>query len=252
MDQKSLINVKNASKQFKDNNGIVNKLFNELSFDIKENEFTSIIATTGVGKSTLLKVIAGLESLSEGTLEVNTTEKVVYIPSKPSSFPWMNVIENIKSVIPDSDVDINSIIKSVGLEGYENHNPDNRSFGFRFRISLARALACKPSVILLDEPFNEFSPESRKEIYELLHKIHSGTKISFVLSTTNISEALFLSDKIILLKGKPAVCADMVNCNFGSDKNLTLLTKPEFTDFRKRIEKVLVEDSETGFNEFKV
>lgn len=251
MEKNTILQLKNASKLFKDNNGIINKLFEGISFDLNEKEFLSIVSASGTGKSTLLKVIGGLENLSDGELEIDTDKKIIYIPSKPSSLPWLNVIENIKSVMPDSPVDINKIIKMVGLEGYEAHMPDNRSFGFRFRISLARALACEPSVILLDEPFNELSVESKKEIYLLVNKIYYETGISFILSTTNITEALFLSDKVFLFKGKPSKLSEAVDTQFGKERNLSLLKSPEFIGLRKKIEEILTEDGESGFSEFK-
>lgn len=251
MEKNFVLQLIGASKLYTDNNGIINKLFEDISFGLEQNSFVSVVSASGTGKSTLLKIIGGLESLTKGELKINTQNKIIYIPSKPSSLPWLNVIENISSVMPDSAVNVEEIIKMVGLEGYETHMPDNRSFGFRFRISLARALACEPSVILLDEPFNELSPESKKEIYSLINKIHSETKISFILSTTNITEALFLSDEVFLFKGKPSRLSDSIKTDFGKDREISLLGTSEFINLRKKIEEILTGEDESGLSEFK-
>lgn len=240
MDEKILLRINSATKYYTDENGIINNLFENISFDINDNEFLSIVATSGLGKSTLLKVLAGLESLSEGNLEIDADRKIIYIPSNPSSLPNLNVLQNVKTVIQDSNIDLSKIIMTVGLEGYENHLPDNKEL--KFKISLARALANNPDLILLDDPFEEFPLENKSKIYELINNIYSEYNISFILATTNISEALFLSDKIILLNGKPAVFIASVKTNFSKIRNQSLKQSSNFIELRKKIEK-LVDDN---------
>lgn len=251
MEKNLILELNAASKLYKDDNGVINKLFENVSFSLEEKQFISLVATSGTGKSTLLKVIAGLEDLTDGKLIINTDKKIIYIPSKPSSLPWMNVIDNVKSVLPDSSIDVKEIIKMVGLEGYEEHMPDNRSFGFRLRISLARALACKPSVILLDEPFNELSSESKKELYELINKIFNEHNISFILSTTNISEALFLSNIVYLFDKKPAKIIKAIKADFQEKRDLSLFASSNFIELRKQIEEILTAGGNLGVSEFK-
>jgi len=230
-----------ASKLYTDNNGITNKLFENISFVLKENTFVSIISASGRGKSTLLKVIAGFDRLSSGELKTNTKKKIIYIPSKPSLLPGLNVIENICRVVPNSDADIAEIVKTVGLNGYETFRPDNRSFEIQLRISLARALASQPSVILLDEPFYELSPENKKEMYILINKIYATTKVSFILSTTNIAEAVFLSDEIFLFQGKPSRLNTSVKTGFDKNKKISLWGNSVFLKLQRKIEKILAE-----------
>ena len=98
---------------------------------------------------------------------------------------------------------IKSLIALVGLEGYESFYPNNKSYGFRFRIALARSLAHQPDVILLDEPFNQMDIKTKQEILLLIRDAHKTLKTTFLLANTNITEALFLSDDIYLMKKNP-------------------------------------------------
>ena len=147
--------VNSLSKDYTDSSGFTVHLLEGISFEIEKGSITSLLAPTGAGKSSLLRILSGLDTQTTGTVKVNSeNKKIVYIPSAPSSFPWYSVKENL-SLVSNDENKINSVIKDVGLEGYENHFPDNNSLGFRFRISLARALAAGADIIILDEPFNK-------------------------------------------------------------------------------------------------
>jgi NitT/TauT family transport system ATP-binding protein len=199
-----MIEVKNVTKVFPDELGINRVLLNDISFIVPDEQITSIITPEFAGKSTLLKIIAGLENPTNGSIMDNSGGSKVFIPSSPSSFPWLNVGQNImvgnKS---KSNVVKSEFINLVGLEGYENYRPHNSSIGFRFRISLARALAQRPALVLLDDPFKLMKQESRKELYFLVKEINKTTKTAFLFATSNVTEALILSDRIILMKKGP-------------------------------------------------
>ena len=102
-----------------------------------------------------------------------------------------------------SRVKLQELIDLTGLTGYEDHYPYNKSYGFRFRISLARAMAVSPQLIFLDDPFKLMDLEAKDEIFELIKKIASEKKIKFILASSNITEAALLSDKILLINNKP-------------------------------------------------
>lgn len=188
----------NITKTYSYKNGLNVKLLNDITFEIPSGEITSLLASSGSGKTTLLRIVCGLESSDS---KVNYGGKFAYIPSKPSSFPWLNVKENI--LFADESIDstiLKNLIHLVGLDGYENHYPDNKSFGFRFRISLARALASKPEFILLDEPFTEMDNRTKFEMLQLIVELNKEKKISILLATSNLSEALLISQNIVLMK----------------------------------------------------
>ncbi len=236
----SLLKIDKVSKTISDENGIKINLFRDISFEVNKSDFISILASSSTGKSTLLKIIANIEQPDEGNIVNLNNSKIVYIPSSPSSFPWMTVKENIK-IAAGNDANenhVNKCIKDVGLEGYENHIPNNASLGFRFRISLARALSVKPEIILLDDPFEKFDRETKFEIYSLLNELSCKEKYTFILSTTNITEALFLSDKIHILINRPAKLNKTINVDFHEIRTSDLVFSNNFIAKRIEIEKI--------------
>ncbi len=245
----NIIKAENLSKDFFGPAGTRIKILKDIFFSIDsdngENKIYSIVAPFGAGKSTLLKILSGIEKHDSGSFTINISDnkkmnRGVYIPSKPSSFPWFNVKENIefagKKFLKSSE-EIKELISLVGLNGYEDHSPDNRSLGFRFRIALARAMAVNPSIIFLDEPFNKMNQLTKKEIYELLLHLTHKISCSYLLASSNISEAILLSDKIFLMKKDPGEIFDSVEINFKSERNLSLIGNEEFLQYKRLIEK---------------
>ncbi len=213
-----LLEVKNLKMEFDLEASGKFQLFKDISFKIDENEsFLSILAPFRTGKSTLLKIIAGLEKPSGGEVYLNgeiygnPDGRIIYIPEKSSSLPWLNVAENISSCIhhtsfglSQNNAKVEEIIGSIGLNGYENHYPDNESTGFRFRISIGRALALNPALILIDDTIKGCDNLTKKELFDMLKDIAVRTGIKFIFSTADVSAAARLSDRIVIMKGHPA------------------------------------------------
>ena len=210
----SFLEIKNITKYFNGAAGSKQLILENLSFSISEEQnITSILIPFGGGKTTFLKILSGLDSDYRGDILLNGNKiknKFPFVPEKPASFPWLNVSGNIRSIIAmheklegSSRVKLQELIDLTGLTGYEDHYPYNKSYGFRFRISLARAMAVSPQLIFLDDPFKLMDLEAKDEIFELIKKIASEKKIKFILASSNITEAALLSDKILLINGKP-------------------------------------------------
>lgn len=230
-----MIEIKNLSKEFVDEYGVKNILFRNISFNIGYKEFASVIAPVGAGKSSLLKIIKGIEKNYNGSI-INDFQNLFLIPSKPASFPWLNVKENILFGLKSYDESkLKKIIEFVGLDGYELHIPNNKSYGFRLRILLAQALIRNSSLILLDEPFTIFDAQSREEILILVNKIKQEFEVSFLLATTNISDAIFLSDKIYLMKKNPGEIIKTIKTNFDGKKDFSIFNLAEFIKIREEI-----------------
>ena len=250
MNNKTL-NIENISKRYTDKVGYNINLLKDISLTINPNEFTTILAPVGSGKSSLLKIISDLDQPTEGIISVKFSN-IVFIPSKPSSFPWLNVRDNIKfSSKFDSDK-IQEIINLVELHGYEDHYPNNKSEGFRFRISLARALANDPNMIVIDEPFNNLNTSTRKEIYQLVRKVSKETNIPFLMGTTNITEAIFLSDKIYLMKKNPGEIIDQLNIDLPSDRKNEIMQTADFIKIRTTIENIFKEKTDRQLYNFSI
>jgi len=241
----SIIEVKNLKKEFDHGPAGKTLVIGDISFRMEGNEpFLALLAPFGSGKSTLLKIIAGIMDAGSGEVLLNgkklseAGEKIVYIPEKPSSFPWLSVKENLLTgyealsyfkKVPKHGIE--EIIDLIGLRGYEDHFPENSSIGFRFRISLGRALILDPALILIDDTLRLTDAVTKKEIHGMLRDISGRTGIQFFLATTDISEAISLSDRILVMKKKPAEIAGEFIVGQRRDKN-------ELLDLIKSIEEL--------------
>lgn len=223
------------------------KVLQDINFEIKASEscITTVLAPFGSGKSTLLKIISGVVKPTAGKIFLNGSQidyqktKIPFVPEVPSSFPWLNVYQNIRFEL---DLETNNIrnigelISLVGLTGYEDHYPHDKSLGFRFRISLARALAINPTFILIDDSFKNIKNESKEELYELLVKVKDAAKQNFILATTNVVEAIQLSDEIHLMSKVPAKIFRIIKVDKGNTALLKDQDEEKFTLLKTKIE----------------
>ncbi|MCX8152560.1 MAG: ABC transporter ATP-binding protein [Archaeoglobaceae archaeon] len=212
--------VKNLYKRF----GEV-LVLDGISFTVKEGEFVSILGPSGCGKTTLLRIIAGLEDY-EG--EVLLENKLVNSPGQDrvmvfqdyALFPWKTVFENIsfglevkkfpKKVIKERT---EKILKLVGLQGFENFYPHEISGGMKQRVALARAIICEPRILLMDEPLSALDAQTRNYMQEELIRIWKEINCTILYVTHSIEEAIFLSDRIVVLTKRPAKVKKIVNVN---------------------------------------
>jgi NitT/TauT family transport system ATP-binding protein len=208
----SKLELKNIRKEFDLGTSGKFLLFEDLSFEFADEEkFLAVLSPFGSGKTTLLNIIAGLEPPTRGEVLLNGKNytypdgQIVLIPEKPSSFPWLSVKENISLISRKTNTD--EIINITGLEGYENHYPDNQSSGFRFRIAIGRAVSLNPAFILLDNSLKMVDHLTRIELFEMLKNIAEKMGIKFLMATTNISEAVQLGDRVLVMKNKPSSVA---------------------------------------------
>ncbi len=260
----NILELRSVTKVFSDNYGTKKKVLEEISFNIPADspKITSILASFGGGKSTLLKLIAGIEKTDSGEVILNGGKylqpngKIVLIPEKSASLPWLNVIKNIELAAGletcgkrEISYEINDLIRLVGLSGYENHYPHNKSFGFRFRISLARALLFSPVVLLLDDCFKKMDQTTREEIYSLVYEISIKTGIHFLIATTNVSEALRLSGRILMMSKDPAKIYKEIEV---PEELISDYKSEKFTEYRKKIESAFNNENQPGIINFSI
>ncbi|HXY82665.1 MAG TPA: ABC transporter ATP-binding protein [Candidatus Saccharimonadales bacterium] len=189
----------------------------EVTFDVDRGEFVCIVGPSGCGKSTLLKIMAGLDAPSSG--EVRFKGGVVQEPDSKISmvfqafglFPWRTVLENVEYGLEMQKApkgrrrDISKrYLEMVGLSGYEHMYPKQLSGGMKQRVGIARALAVDPEVVLMDEAFSAIDEVTAEVLREEVTTIHKQTGKTFVLVTHNLSEALELADKVVVLSSRPA------------------------------------------------
>ncbi|CEJ75318.1 ABC transporter spermidine/putrescine ATP-binding protein [[Clostridium] sordellii] len=210
----NIIELRNLSKRYDDN-----QVLDNLSLDIKKNEFLTLLGPSGCGKTTTLKIIAGFEYADEGKVlfeEKDITDIPPYerqintVFQKYALFPHMNIYENIAfglkiKKMPKDEIDkkVKEMLKLVALEGFENRQVESLSGGQQQRVAIARALVNEPKVLLLDEPLGALDLKLRKEMQMELKKIQKKLGITFIFVTHDQEEALTMSDKIIVMnKGK--------------------------------------------------
>ena len=184
------------------------------------------------------------------------TGKIVLIPEKSATLPWLNVRQNIelagrletcgKNI---ENRDIEDLISLVGLSGYENHFPQNDSFGFRFRISLARALLFNPVVLLLDDCFKKMDSATREEIYNLVYDISKKVNPYFILATTNVLEAIRLSGRIFLMSKNPGRIYNDIKI---SGEFIHNYRNEEFSGYRNLIEDAYNKENQLGTMNFSI
>lgn len=222
-----MISVDRVSKVYED--GTV--ALKDVSFEVEKGESCSIIGPSGCGKSTLLFIISGLLKATSG--EVRIEGRKIDCPSKDVSlvlqdyglFPWMNVYENVafglrvrKVKKDDEKVIVNRTLDELGIKNFEKHYPKQLSGGIRQRVAIARALATNPRILLMDEPFSSLDALNREKMQNLLLEIWKKSRITFVLVTHSIEEAVFLSRKIVVLSPRPGTVKKIIENNSAGEE----------------------------------
>lgn len=184
-------------------------------FSIKKGEFVSIVGASGSGKSTIFRLIAGLEEQSSGTISLNgeKTEKrlgkVGYMPQQDLLMPWRTIRQNaalpleLQKKTNTNNEKVDKLLEDFGLKGYENKYPNELSGGMRQRVSFLRATLSGSNVLLLDEPFSALDAMTRLYMQEWLLQQWEKQGATILFITHDISEALFLSDRILMITETP-------------------------------------------------
>lgn len=211
---KNILSIQHVKKDFQIGNERV-EVLKDVNLDIKEGEFVSIVGASGCGKSTLLKLILSLEDTTGGEILIDgekvdsPSEKCNMIFQEARLFPWLSVEQNIAFTMPkeiskqEQKKMVAEHIELVGLSGFEKATPSQLSGGMQQRVSIARALATKPEILLLDEPFGALDAFTRINMQEETLRIWEQEKTTMLLVTHDIDEAIYLSDRIIVLSSKP-------------------------------------------------
>ncbi|MFC5466946.1 ABC transporter ATP-binding protein [Lederbergia graminis] len=195
-----MLAVQNITRTF--NEGKVG--FKNLTFSIQKGEIIGVLGTSGCGKSTLLRVLSGLDQQFEGQYSLGD-KSVGMMFQEPRLMPWLSVINNITfgAETEKQKLLANELIELVGLSGFERNFPKDLSGGMAQRTAIARSLITEPDVLLLDEPFSALDAFTKMQLQDLLLSIWEERKTTMVLVTHDIDEALYLCDRIIILRGQP-------------------------------------------------
>lgn len=250
----NIVEIKHLTKNFIDKEKTV-KALDDINLEIGEGSFVSIIGGSGCGKSTMLRIIGGLETEYEG--EVFVDGERVTAPSRDKGFifqdhrllPWLTVKENIRFSLPDSQKKNDELIKEylslVGLSDFENAYPKQLSGGMAQRVAIARALANKPKILLLDEPFGALDAITKVNLQEELLKIWKKENITMIIVTHDIDEAVYLGQKVVVMTPRPGRIKDIHTINLGT---VRVRTGELFTAARDKIYKEFFKESELPFS----
>lgn len=211
-------------------------------------EFRVLLGPSGCGKSTILRLIAGLDFPTSGEVKVNG--KRVEGPGKErgmvfqkyTSFPWLTVADNIAYGMKINGVPaeerretVAKLVKAVGLSGFEHSYPASLSGGMQQRVAIARTLAVKPEVILMDEPFGALDAQTRGDMQELLLKMweESGNTVLFV--THDVEEAIYLADRVFILSSHPGTIVEDLPVPFSRPRDPAIRQRPEFQELQQHV-----------------
>ena len=234
------LKVKNIRKDFGDL-----KVLDNINFEVEEDELICIVGPSGCGKTTLLRIIIGLEQPTAGSILIKdkplkqSVSDLGFVFQESALLPWRSALENVKFPLEIKGVEkekreeiAKKYLKLVGLEKFENSYPFELSGGMKQRASLARVLAKDPEILLMDEPFASVDAQTSNKLQEELVDLWQKTMKTIIFITHSIDEAVYLSDKILVLsKGPSVIKKTFINpLSRPRDKNSS-----EFIEFKKAI-----------------
>ena len=249
------LEASNVNKIYLDNKNQEIAALSNFTLSVKEQEFITIIGPSGCGKSSFLFLAAGLEPLTTGVLNFNG--KPVTGPDPLTSmvfqeyllFPWKTVQENIEfgpelRHIPKyqrRDIAV-KLINMVGLEGFENRFPNELSGGMQQRVSIARALANNPKLILMDEPFGALDALTRETLQIELLKIWQQAKCTVLFVTHSIPEAVYLADRVVVVSKRPGTVKEIVDIELARPREREMFISAMFIEYERYLKNLILEE----------
>ncbi|MBI3485713.1 ABC transporter ATP-binding protein [Candidatus Daviesbacteria bacterium] len=221
-----MLKIINLSKRFAVEDQEIRAL-DGLNLEVDNGEFCTIIGPSGCGKSTLLRIIAGLETKTTGELIWDNPPKLGYVFQNYALFPYLTVFENIEFGLKMEGVALHDrtkivleLIEEVGLTGFEDKHPKELSGGMKQRVGIARSLSIEPNVLLLDEPFSSVDEFTAESLRDLLLKLWHKRKITIIMVTHLIREALEMSDQIVVMTPRPGTVEKILENELKRPRNL--------------------------------
>jgi len=223
-----------------------------IRFGVRENEFLCIGGPSGCGKTTLLDVFAGILQPTRGRVLLDGVpadpkqHNISFVFQEPSTLPWLTVKDNIAIGLrikqrPKDEVEakLTDIIATVGLTGFEGYYPHQISGGMKQRVAIARALAPNPRVLLMDEPFGALDAQTRAQMQAHLLEIWRNVDVTILFITHDLDEAIFLADRIVVLKAHPGEVQEIIEVPVPRPRSLAQASSPEFLATRRRLDELI-------------
>lgn len=250
-DTKPIMEVIDLSSSYANGSGDLHVL-DSINFQVYSSEFVCVLGPSGSGKSTLLRVMGGLlppsagQVILEGRRLVGPPSGVGIVFQKANLMPWRTVLQNITLPLELQGVPVNEarrsaseLIELVGLKGFENSLPRDLSGGMAQRVAIARALVHDPDVLLLDEPFGALDAITRERMGEELLRIWGVRHKTVVMITHDISEAVFLADRVLVFSDRPARLILDLQVELGRPRRTEMRYTPEFGKLARRLREAI-------------
>ena len=240
----SSIAINDVNRIYTDSDGVKVEALKDIDLDIRPGEFISIIGPSGCGKTTLLRLIAGLDKPQSGELSIDgkritdVDPERGYVFQQGGLFPWLMVENNIayglkaRKIYKQKKNDIGKYISMVGLEGFERSYPHQISGGMAQRVAIARALINEPKALLLDEPMGALDSFTRSDLQDKLLELWQQNKTTMILVTHDIDEAIYLSDRIVIMTPRPGRISQIIDVDLPRPRHRGA---PDFLTMRRQI-----------------
>ena len=246
-----ILDVRKISKKYQHENGEVLAI-KDVSLSVKKGEFVSIIGPSGCGKSTILSVIAGLEEQTSGEIylegknikDINFSDSINsnigYMLQKDCLLEWKNILDNVlfgleikKIKTVENIIYAENLLKKYGLYEFKEKLPSQLSGGMRQRVALIRTLAIRPKVLLLDEAFSALDYQTRIKVTEDIYRILKKENITTIMVTHDITEAISMADRVIVLSKRPGTVKRICDIKFNIENRTPLSSRnlPEFSKY---------------------
>jgi NitT/TauT family transport system ATP-binding protein len=255
--KKGLVEFRNVTKRFGAKDVIV-----DCSFEVAPRQFTALIGPSGCGKTTIIDLIAGYEEPSRGTVLLDgatvkgpSSERLVVF-QETALFPWKSTLANVmfgplnrNAPRRETELQARAILRKLGLADFETKFPHQLSGGMQRRAELARALINSPTVMLLDEPFRGLDAMTRELMQEYLLRLFEEAPLTTVFVTSEIEEAIFLADRILVLSNAPASIKSVVEIDLPRPRDLKVLSSSRFGEIHGAILDVLLKEAKKTFSD---
>ena len=251
------LSIDNVSLRFPKPDGGEFTALENVSLEVKDQEFAVIVGPSGCGKSSLLYLTAGLNTPSDG--EIRVADQLVTGPGADRGmvfqsytlFPWLTVAQNIefglkrkKMPAAERQEVVKYYLNEVGLTGFADSFPAQLSGGMKQRVAIARALANDPKILLMDEPFGALDSQTRLQMQQLLLRVWEHSKKTVVFVTHDIDEAILLGDRVFVMGSKPGRIQKILDVDIPHPRTLDMVMEPEFIARKREILSLLHDDLE--------
>ena len=257
-----ILEIAGVSKTYDPDGKSPVKALDGVTLNVAEGAFVSVIGPSGCGKSTLFNIVGGLVDGHEGSVLIDghpidgAHRDVGVVFQEESTFPWRTTLDNVAFPLevqgmtkPEREARARKFVRLVGLEGFENHYPAQLSGGMKQRTAVARTLAYEPRIMLLDEPFGALDEQTRMLLGDKMLEIWAALNQTMLLITHNITEAVQLSDRVVVMSFRPGRIKEEITVDLPRPRSSEVISTPEFGHYVGQLWSLLREEASRGMIE---